>query len=130
MTYREKLDQLARTMGEQQYQPVFEGNADAAVEYMDQFSNTITVYYQSILAGGLFARMKAMGAGEEIREQEEELMRTQETAREATARAIDDMNRVCQAYGEEPLTDIDSKDPEAVHDFVGEFCSELSREEE
>ncbi len=130
MTYREKINELARAMETQKYQPVFEGDADAAVEYMDQFTNTILNYYQSVLVCGLFNNLKAMGATEDFKEQEEELFQNQDTTREAAAKAIEDLNRVCEAYGEEPMVDIDMKDPDAIHAFVGEFCSELSRDEE
>ncbi len=130
MNYREKIDQLAGAMAAQDYQPVFEGNPDAAVEYMDDFTNTVLAYYQSVLACGLFNNLRALGPMEDEQAQEEELFRKQDEAREAAAKALDDLNRVCLSYGEEPLADIDTSDPDAMHAFVGEFCSELSRQEE
>lgn len=125
-TILEKEKNLIKAMQGQDFQPYFNGDREDAFETISSAFGSFLSYQNTVI------RMTAMqpliyarSEGEGLRDKMENLDSARRSAHESAIASITMLNRICDAYGIERITDIDTTDRYQVADFVRRYCAEI-----
>lgn len=128
-TITEREKSLIKAMKSQNFEAFFDGDQEDAYDTITTAMSTFVDYQNhvinmSILQPTLYARYE----GQELRDKITNLDTTRRMKHDSAIANMSMLNRICDAYGVEPIAPVDTKDRYAVADFIGNFCAEIYEE--
>lgn len=100
---------------------------NAAVEQFSYFTGYVNAVIDYVIKGEM---LRASGASfDQLRDGLERLDVTRKMCHDGAITAVNTINRLCDMFGVERLTDVDTTDRYAVADFVGNFVLEIYKGE-
>lgn len=125
-TILEREQKLIQTMKQQDFQKFFDGDSNDAYEVLESSLFSLVDYQNTVIRmTSMMTIWRARYDGQELRDRITDIDQRRRIAHEHAITNCNILNRVCDAYGVEPIVDIDTSDRYQVADFAGKFCAEV-----
>ena len=128
MEITKKLQNLFIIMKQNDYQIMFKGDDDRAVNYIGKTLKGMVDYQNAVIQETAMMPIYTVRYAddpESLRDIRMQMDRTRRINHDAAISDLKKLNRICENYGVEPIANVDTEDRYAVADFIGQFCAEV-----
>lgn len=128
-TIIEREKNLIKAMKAQNFEAFFEGDADDAYDTIVSAMGSFVDYQNHVITMGIIQpTLYARYEGQELRDKVMDLDQRRKSKHDAAIANMSMLNRICNSYGVERISPVDTRDRYAVAEFIGNFCAEIYEE--